>query len=277
MSVPVVACVAASFLYGVGAVLQGVGARRGGGQEGLQGLASIMGQGPYLAGLGCDLAGWAMTMYAIHHLPQFAVQTTLAASVAVTALVAWCFLRTPLRRRDALAIAITLVGLVLVALAAGPAPADLDGQATRAVLAAVVTPAALLALLVVRRCGPVARAGVAGLLFSLGAASARTIELGPTPWHLFAQPTAWAVLGYVGAGLVCHARSLEDGKVGHVTAVLWSSELLMAGAAGFLLFGDRVRPGAQWTALLGLALSIVAMVLLSTGPGHTDRPEPARA
>lgn len=270
MSAPIVACVLASVLYGVGAVLQGAGARRCQADSSVKGLATIVGQGPYLAGLACDLVAWGFTMYAIHHLPQFAVQTTLAGSVAVTALLAWGFLRCPLRARDGLAIGLGLVGLVLVGLAAGPVH-DRGAQVTTETVLTVVVPfGAFLGVVVVRRSGPVARAAVAGLLFSLGAASARTLELSAHPMALVVQPTAWAVVGYVVAGLVVHARSLEGGKVGPVTAALWSSEILVAAAAGFVLFGDRVRPGAMWTALLGVTLSLGATVLLATSPSHAD-------
>lgn len=169
-----------------------------------------------------------------------------------------------------MAIGLGLVGLVLVGLAAGPVH-DRDAPVTTETILTVVVPfAAFLGVVVVRRSGPVARAAVAGLLFSLGAASARTLEFTPHPGGMLVQPTAWAVVGYVAAGLVVHARSLEDGRIGPVTAALWSSEILVAAAAGFVLFGDRLRPGELWTGLLGIALSIGATVLLATSPSHTS-------
>lgn len=270
MSAPVIACVVAALLYGVGAVLQGAGARRCDAAEGARGVAAIVGQAPYLGGLGCDVVAWALTMYAIHHLPQVAVQTTLAASVAVTAVLARCFLRSPLRTLDAVAIALGLAGLVMVGMAAGPVRERDSLILTETVLTTVVPFAAFLGVVAVRRAGPVARAAVAGLLFSLGAASARTLEMTTHPLALLAQPTAWAVVGYAGAGLVVHARSLEAGSVGPVTAALWSSEILVAAAAGFVLFGDRVRPGAWLIGLVGVILSVGATVLLALSPSHSS-------
>jgi len=266
MSVALAAAVAASFLYGIGSVLQAVGARRGAGGAGVRGLAGIVGQAPYVAGLACDLVGWVLAMYAVDHLPLFAVHTTLAASVAVTALLAWRVLHVPLRRVDAVAIGAVLAGLVLVGAAAGAVPDDRGGTATKAFLIALVPAAVAVGVLTVRGPHPVLAGASAGLLFSLGATCVRTVTLGPTLVDVLRQPTAWAVPVYFGGGLVVHARALEHGAVGPVTAALWSSEIVVAAVGGYVLFGDRARAGGLVWALVGMALALVATVALALAP-----------
>ena len=268
MSLALVAAVVASFLYGLGSVLQAVGARRGGGGVGMRGLAGIVGQAPYVAGLACDLVGWVLAMYAVDHLPLFAVHTTLAGSVAVTALLAWRVLHTPLGRLDAVAIAAVLAGLVLVGAAAGPVPDDRGGTATHALLVGLVPVAVAVGVAAVRGRHPVLAGAAAGLLFSLGATCVRTVTLGPTLAHVLGQPTAWAVPAYFGAALVVHARALEHGSVGPVTAALWSAEIVVAATGGYVLFGDRVRSGGLAWALLGMALALSATVALALGPAR---------
>lgn len=266
MSWPIIASVAAAGLYGLGAVLQSLGARRGG--SGIQGLATIFRQGPYVAGLVCDLVGWLLAMYAVNHLPLFAVHTTLAGSVAVTVVLARLLLRTPLRGVDGAAIGAVLVGLVLVGFAAGPRPDTVGGTNARVVLTLAVPLAGLLGGVAVRGRRPIVAAAVAGLLFSLGATTVRTLELGPPLVGLLVQPTAWAVAAYLGAGLVVHAHSLRKGSVGPVTAALWATEILVAATAGYVLFGDRVRPGALWWAMTGMVLALGATIQLALSPSH---------
>ncbi len=274
VSTALAACGAASCLYGTGAVLQAIGARRGRGGHGVRGLATIVRQAPYLGGLACDLAAWLLAMYAVQHLPLFAVQTTLASSVAVTAVLAWLFLHTPLVRRDAVAIVGAMAGLVMVGVAAGSVPDDHGGLVTRTFLVAMVPTALLLGLLAVRRGHAVIAGSVSGLLFSLGATTVRTLHLDSAA-VLLRQPTAYAVLAYFGAGLVVHARSLEHGRVGPVTAALWSTEVLVGAVTGTALFGDRPRDGGLVLAIVGMLLTLGATLALALGAGAPGAWTPA--
>ena len=269
MNTAAVACVAAAGAYGTGAVLQSFAAKKSE-AAGIRGLAVMMRHGWYLAGLACDLVGWLLTIYAVKHLALFAVHTTLAGSVAITVVLARLFLRTPLRRIDGVAVAVVLAGLVLVGLAA-ESPAEVGvGSKARVVLTLGLMPAALVALAVGRGRRPIAAAMTAGLLFSLGAASVRTLDLSDAPLGLLRQPTAWAVPLYLGAGLLVHARSLQHGNVGPVTASLWATEVLVASVAGYVLFDDSVRPGTLVWAITGMVLALGATVHLALAPSHAS-------
>jgi drug/metabolite transporter (DMT)-like permease len=267
VNVAVAACVFAAVAYGSGAVLQSFGAQTSG-VSNVLGLAAMVRQKWYLAGLACDLVGWLLTIYAVNHLPLFAVHTTLASSVAVTVVLARVFLRTPLRRSDAVAVAIVLTGLVLVGIAAESAPESGGDNFARTALAVGVIPAAALALVALRSTRPIGAAITAGGLFSFGAASVRTLDLGDGAVGLLGQPTAWAVPLYLGAGLIVHARSLQTGTVGPVTAALWATEVLVGSATGYVLFGDRVRPGTFVWAMIGMVLAVGATVRLAFSPSH---------
>jgi drug/metabolite transporter (DMT)-like permease len=256
MNFAVLACVVAACSYAAGAVLQSRGAQHNHASD-IKGLAAMMGRGWYMAGLACDLVGWLLTIYAVKHLPLFAVYSTLSGSVAITVVLARIFLHTPLRRIDAVAVAIVLVGLVLVGLAAESADESGGGARARVVLAAALVPVALLAIAAVRGKRAIGAAVTAGLLFSLGAAAVRTLDLGDGAIGLLKQPTAWAVLLYLGAGLLVHARSLQHGNVGPV---------LVASATGYFLFDDSVRPGTLVFAIIGIVLALGATVHLALAP-----------
>jgi drug/metabolite transporter (DMT)-like permease len=261
----VLACVVAALAYGSGAVLQSFGARNRG-AVGVRGLAVMMRQGWYAAGLACDLVGWLLTMYAVKHLPMFAVHSTLAGSVAVTVVLARIFLRAPLRRSDGAAVAVVLAGLVLVGLAAESSTEPGGGSLARTALAVGLVPAGILAFVAVRTRRPIVAAIVAGTLFSVGAASVRTLDLSDAPVGLLGQPTAWAVPFYLGAGLLVHARSLQNGNVGPVTASLWATEVLVASVVGYVLFDDSVRPGTLPLAVVGMLVALGGTVHLAFAP-----------
>lgn len=269
MTWPIIACITAAILYGLGAVLQSAAARRASPN---QALATIIRQGPYMAGLVCDLFGWLLAIYAVNHLPLFAVHTTLASSVVVTAVLASLLWHTPLRRADTVAIGAIFLGVILVGLAAAPVPDTNGGTKARVALALGVPVAGMLGLLAARLSLPIAAASIAGLLFSLGATTVRTFDLETTPGKLLLQPTSWTFAAYMIAGLVVHAHSLRTGNVGPVTAALWATEILVAATAGYLLFGDRTRPGAQPGALIGVLLTLGATIKLALGPSLSARP-----
>jgi hypothetical protein len=261
LSVAIEACVAAACFYGVGSALQSIGAKRLTG-PGMRGLAKIVREGHYVGGLACDFAGWLLALYGFSHLPLFAVQTILAGSVAVTVAVAWLFVHAPVSRVDGVAIAAVVVGLVLVGLSAGPASDGAGGTTARVALVIGIPLAGLVGAVALRGRHSVIAAVVAGTLFCLGAASVRTLTFDPVV-GLLGQPMTWVAIAYFASGLVVHARALQIGDVGPVTAALWASEVLVGAAVGAALFDDRVRSGALALAIVGMVVALGATVQLS--------------
>ena len=62
MGLAIASCVAAAGFYGVGSVLQSIGAKHVTG-PGMRGLAKIVQEGHYIGGLGCDFVGWLLALY----------------------------------------------------------------------------------------------------------------------------------------------------------------------------------------------------------------------
>jgi drug/metabolite transporter (DMT)-like permease len=109
--------------YGVASVLQSVAAKRAAEVVGLTGLALIIKQVPYLLGLACDAMGFAGNVLALQRLPLFLVQSIVAGSVGVTAVLA-SLRGAHLSWKDWTSLAVMGGGLVLLCLTAVPTAAD---------------------------------------------------------------------------------------------------------------------------------------------------------
>lgn len=246
--------------YGGASVLQSVGASQATGP-------AVLRRPAYVAGLACDGLAWMASLLALRGLPLFVVQSVLAGSVAVTVVLAWLFLGGRLRGRDVAAIVLMVVALAGLA-AAFPAGG--------AVVAAGFTGWCLAGLAVVvagtaagySRGGSLLLALLAGAAFSGAAVAARAVDVSAGPASLLTQPLAWAIAGYGVVGTLAYARSLERGRVGPATAVLWSVESILAGLVGVLALGDAVRPGWTVVVLLAVPLSLLGCALLAIGPAE---------
>lgn len=261
MTLALLAALVGTLGYGVASVLQAVGASRASGP-------AVIRHPAYLAGLACDGVAWVASLVALRQLPLFVVQSLLAGSLGVTVVLARIFLGARLRRLDAIAIGVVVLALGVVAGAAGaesahPAP---HGFTIAMIIALVITAAVTVALY--RGGGSLPLASLAGLAFSGAALCARAV-LSKEHWsHLFAEPLAWAVLGFGVVGALAYARSLERGPVGPATAVLWVVEVVVPGIIGVIVLGDTVRPGWTVPALVGVVAAMAACVVLAGSPAE---------
>ena len=103
-----------AFAYAAASILQAVGARRS------TGTVQTLGHPLYIVGTVCDLLAWAGSMVALRELAVYLVESVLAGSLAITVVAARIFLASRLRRRDAVAIVVTVAALTVLAMSAGP-------------------------------------------------------------------------------------------------------------------------------------------------------------
>ena len=251
----------AALLYGVASVLQGAGARGSTGP-------GVLAQPLYLLGLGCDGLAWVTSLVALRWLPLFVVQSVLAASVAVTVLLARMFLGAPpLRPRDHVAVGGLVVALAVLAVAFVPGPARPTGALTAWLLGGGAAVIVVLAA-AYGRGGALLLAGLAGAGYAGAAVAARGVDLSGGVPAVLTEPLAWTVLVLGGAGTVAYARALERGSTGPVTALLWAVETVLAGAAGVLLLGDGIRPGWPGPAAMAVLAAVVGCAVLATSPAE---------
>ncbi|WP_153505856.1 hypothetical protein [Cumulibacter manganitolerans] len=255
------AALAGTVGYGLGSVLQGAAARRGGGP-------AVLVRPAYIAGVACDLLAWVASLVALQRLPLFTVQALLAGSLAVTVLLARAFLGARLAPRDGAAIAVVVLALAVTGASAG---AEAAGSApTWLVTALLVTLLVSAAVTGLRYRGrhPITLAISGGVAFSGAAFGARGLQTGGGLLPLLSEPALWLIVALGVVGALAYARSLEVGAIGPVTAVLWVIEIVLPGAAGVAFLGDQVRPGWTVPALVAVGAAIAGCVALAASPAQ---------
>ncbi|OHV29628.1 MULTISPECIES: hypothetical protein [Pseudofrankia] len=261
------AACAAAVLYGGSSVLQARAASRS------AAVSELLRSPAYVIGLLCDGAAWLLSLLALRHLPLFVVQSILAGSLAVTAVLGLAVLRLPLRRSAAISVGVLVAALVVLAGCGGHQPASTSSDAVR--LGLVAGAAALLVLAVVARgARAIGLAVLAGLAYSGAALGARVLQGQPTGLpRLLEQPLTYAVLMYGVAGTYFYAQALERGEVTSVTATLWSVEVVVPTAVGLAALGDAVRRG-WWPALVLSLLAVLGATILLSRTESLDLPRP---
>lgn len=268
--------------YGVGSVLQCVGARRLEAAGGLDPrlLARMAKQLPYLLGLTLDLVGWVLSLIAVRTLPLFAVQATLASSVGVTAVVAAIFLHNRPGRAQVTALGMLGAGVILLAVTAEPStPHPIDATISIAIALGVFVLAG--ACVVTARALRGERAALvlgilSGLAFGGTALCGRAIETDHTLTQIIADPLSWALLGYGALGLTVFGTALQRGSVTIAMAGQAAAETVAPAIAGLVLLGDKARPGTAPLAIGGFVLAVAAASLLAArcSGDHEIGPEP---
>ena len=156
------AALAAAGVFGGSAILQAIGSRRVADDSGLspRTAALLLRQPAFLAALVLNLLGFLLHLVAVRLLPLFLAQAGIAASLAVTALLAMRIFHDQLSRIDWAAIAAVCVGLALLTAAAGQTGQERATTAMTVTLYAVAAGMVVGGLVATRLRGPVAAGGL---------------------------------------------------------------------------------------------------------------------
>ncbi len=266
MIVGLLCALGAAVAYGAASILQSVGISKAGASGGSAGaLAQLRSQPLYFLGLGLDGVGFVGVVVALQFLPLFLVQSVVAASVGVTAVIA-ALLGTRLGHSGWIALAAAGVGLVLLSVSA----ASEDGQQLpigwRWVLLAAAAPIGALALvggkLPARLRAPLL-ALAAGLGFSVVAIASRSLNFPHPIWKLITDPGFWAVLAAGGVAVALFALALQAGSVTTVSAITFTTETVLPAGVGLAFLGDSVRSGFVPVAAAGFLLAVLGAIALA--------------
>ncbi len=266
---------AAALCYGAGSVLQAVAARGTPPVEGLDPrlLVRLVRSWRYLVGVGLDGLGFVLSLVAVRALPLFVVQAVVASFLAVTAVLGALFLGMPLTRRDRVALAVVLAGLVMVAASAAE---DRTVSVSEAEQWGVLAATLLLALLAVplgRLPGARGAAGlgaIAGLAFGATSVATRMLpadlsldRLGDSAAVLLRNPATYALVAAGALAMLAYSIALQRGSVTQATAPLVVGETVAPALVGVLLLGDQPRPGWGVVAAVGFVLAVGGAVALA--------------
>lgn len=276
ISSALIAALLAAVAYGAATVLQSVGVRRFAAAPPRPWSGRLLAGRLYAAGLALDAVGFLASLVALRTLPLFLVESAIASSVGVTALLSAIVLKLRLSTRELLALAAVGAGLVSLAFSASEGPAVRPASTGPLLLLATVPVGAMIVLGWSRprgsRVGVGLLSGAAGLAFGGVGVAARVVDL-PQPWWQAAGSLLVIVLVLHGAlALTAYAIALERGRVTTVAAVTFAVETLVPAMIGLVWLGDAVRPGLVWAVFagLGFALALGGSIALAS------RAEPAR-
>ncbi|HEX7212292.1 MAG TPA: hypothetical protein VF241_15320 [Propionibacteriaceae bacterium] len=257
--------VVACFGYGVASVLQSVAAKRGAEVVGLTGLTMIVKQLPYLLGLALDALAFGGNVLALRRLPLFLVQSIVAASVGVTAVVA-SLRGANLSRKNWLSLAVLGVGLIFLSITAVPGTAariSLARDWLILLLAIVPATVGFIGFRMKGRASSIVMCCAAGLGFTGVAVGSRGIGADDVSWSLLANPLMWAIVVYGAIGMGFFTVALQRDSVTLVTAITFVFEVVVPSLIGIALFGDAIAHGRLPLALAGFVLAIGGTVSLS--------------
>lgn len=264
----------AALAYGAATVLQAVGVRRAGAlPAGTSLFARVRAGWPYAAGLALDGLGFLASVAALRTLPLFLVESAVAASVAVTAVLSVLVLHVRLGATEVVALVAIGAGLTGLALTAAEGPAVRPGSsATWWLLAAAVLVGALLVTGAVDRDrgrGAVVLSIAAGLGFGGVGVAARLLEV-PSPVSALATDgIAWALVVHAGLATVAYGLALSRGRVTTVAALTFATETVVPAVIGLVALGDRVVSGHAPAAALAFVVTLGGCIALA------GRAEPA--
>ena len=257
--------------YGTATVLQAAGTRsvEAGSRSGVDAvlLLRAVRQWRYLAGVGLDVAGFVLQVAALRLVPIYVVAAALAASIAVTGVVAAWVLSTRLSAAEWTAVGVVCVSLVVLALAAGPghfrhAPAGL-GWALLAVVAAIFVAGAAAGRLPDR--GRALALGLgAGSGFGVVEVGVRLIDaIDPTKSAFYTNPALYAAAAGGAAGFLLLTSALHRGSVTTAVAGMVVGETLAPAFVGVVWLGDTARDGLGWLVIAGFAVAVSATLVLA--------------
>jgi drug/metabolite transporter (DMT)-like permease len=254
--------------YGSASVLQSVAAHRAESGPGLDPrlLVRLVRSAPYVLGLGLDLAAFVASLVALRTLPLFLVQSAVASSIGVTAVIS-AATGARLRGREIASLVVLGAGLLLLASSAQPEQGTPLPLAIRWGLLASVVVLGGAGAFVARRNGhssAPALAALGGLAFTVVAVAARSLTVPSPLWQVLADPGLWAILVLGGLGLLLFTTALQRGSVTSVTAVTFAVETIVPAGVGLAFLGDTTRPGFALTAAVGFVLTIGGSLALAT-------------
>ncbi|MGZ4585913.1 MAG: hypothetical protein ACXVYI_16555, partial [Mycobacterium sp.] len=230
----------------------------------------------YLAGVGLDGFGFLLQVAALRLVPIFVVAAALAASIAVTGIVAAWVLSARLSPAEWTAVGVVCVSLVVLALAAGPghfrhAPAGL-GWALLGVVAVIFIAGAAAGRLPDRPRALALGLG-AGSGFGVVEVGVRLIEvIDPTKHSFYTNPALYAAAAGGAAGFLLLTSALHRGSVTTAVAGMVIGETIAPAFVGVVWLGDSARDGLGWMVIAGFVVAVSATLVLAR---FGEAPQPA--
>jgi drug/metabolite transporter (DMT)-like permease len=271
-----------SVCYGTATVLQAAATRsvEPGSDSGVDPalLWRALRQWRYLLGVGLDGLGFLLQVAALRLVPIYVVAAAIAASLAVTAVVAAWVLSTRLSAVEWAAVGVVCASLAMLGLAAGPEGSQ-HGPPGLGWALLVVVGAMFIAGAAAGRLGDRSRALVlglgAGVGFGVVEIAVRLIDpIDPTKAAFYTNPAVYAVIAGGLAGFLLLTSALSRGSVTTAVAGMVVGETVGPALVGVAWLGDRTREGLSWMVVAGFVVAVAGTLALSR---FGEAPSPAES
>lgn len=281
MTFGLIEALVAAVAFGVAALLQAVAARRegSGGALDVRLLVRMLRDWAFVGAIVLNLVGFALHFSALRTLPLFLAQSIISSSVVVTALLSSRVLKAPLHRAEYGAVGAVVVGLVLVAAAAGDTGSDETSVRWRLgllVAMAAVVVAGLAAGRVRGAVGALVLGGVAGVGFALVSISARVLP-SFAPASALGDPATYALVVSGVTAFMLYSAAFQRGSALSATAAMVLGQTAVPSVVGVLLLGDAIRDGYLAVLLVGVVAAAGGAVALARFDPASLGVEPAGA
>ena len=268
MLVALLGAAVAAIAYGTATVLQAIGVQRMAAiPDGAALWTRLVAGRLYAFGLILDVLGFLASVASLRTLPLFLVESAVASSVAVTAVLAVLVLDLRLRHAEITALVVIGVGLVLLAVSAEPGPAHHAGAVAGWVMLGTVALVALMLLIGLRDANS-ARASLilataAGAGYGLVGIAARALEVRHPWWQTAADPVLWALLAQGALAVIAYGFALHRGRVTTVAAITMVVETVFPAIVGLVFLGDAVRDHLMLLAVIGFVATLAGSLALA--------------
>jgi drug/metabolite transporter (DMT)-like permease len=235
----------------------------------------------YLVGIGLDGLGFLLQVAALRLVPIYIVAAALAASIAVTAIVAAWMLSTRLSAAEWTAVAVVCAGLAILGLAAGPegsqhGPAGLAWGLMGVV--AVIFVAGAAAGRLADRPRALALGLGSGLGFGVVEVGVRLVDvINPAKAAFYTNPALYAAAAGGAAGFLLLTSALQRGSVTTAVAGMVVGETIAPALIGVVWLGDRTRDGLGWLVVVAFVVAVAGTLVLArfgeaSTPAETGQP-----
>ena len=259
------AALLAAAVFGVVSVLQAAVVRR----HGVWSRRMLLVVGIYLA-------GWLLHVVAIAQLPLYLAQVGVGSSLVVTALVASSVMGEPLSTSHWAAVAAMVLGLGLLAVAAGPVGHSRFSTTTIVVLYLLLAVNAVLGWVAWRSrgsLGVVALGILAGTAYGGSPVATRALANPSLDARTIAPALTIGLFG--GLGFLLYSAAMKRGAVTAATAPVVLLSTVIPAVVGLATFGDEVRSGWWVAAVVAFVVSVSAGAVLCSAEARLEHLDPS--
>lgn len=261
--------VGGSLCYGLATVLEQIGVKKLKHVKQMQASVFIkfFKQLPYVQGFILDMLGWVFILYAVRSLPLFLIQSLIASSLIVSAVIDHYWLHTSINRVEKFSILTVLVGIILLGVVAHPGPAKPINDFFKWII--ILAPILLLfisAIIIKIKAGKMTStimAIIAGISFGGTSVASRILS----SQHIYLKSSSSlliiAIAIYGALALFMLSVALQRDKLNRVNSALFASEVAIPSILGLIFLGDKVHNGLYWVIWLGLILVVSGTLSLA--------------